>query len=96
MNRLTGRMWDIAAGRTDLPLEKVMAYRARWAARGFLVPPMHGKPRAECWDGLGDAVAWLIKTLPVWREECAKCWSRRLWLNAAVPFPIRWPVVPLP
>lgn len=88
--RLTGRRWDIAAGRSNLPPETVDAYRRHWHEQGYDVPPLHGRPQPTYFRGLGDVVAWLLKRLGVVRH-CSACDKRRQWLNAFCPLPLSWP-----
>ncbi|WP_437225997.1 glycosyltransferase family 2 protein [Planctomicrobium sp. SH661] len=40
MVELTGRLLEIASGRTGLDLERVRAYRSLFAQRGFVLPPL--------------------------------------------------------
>ena len=92
--KLTGRRYDIAAGRSGLPLHKVQAYRTRWLADGHELPdfdpagvPVVSRP------GLGDHVGRLLSSVGVTedRYKAAKqafglpptcsCAARREWLN---------------
>lgn len=83
---LTGRRWDIAAGRTDLPTATAHAYRAYWQSQGYALPVWLGRTR-----GLGDVIAYITHRVPLLqRRRCAACDSRRRVLNRWFRFP--WPL----
>lgn len=85
MPALKGPMLEIAAGRTDLPREKVLAYRAQFELMGLELPPID-----EEWDvtkpsrGLGDTVAKFTTKIGI--RPCGGCKQRQGVLNRLVPF----------
>lgn len=65
MTALTGRLLEIASGRTDLPMEKVIAYRKLLERQGYELPPLEGRSWPPGRSGR--------RSLPVRVRGCVGC-----------------------
>lgn len=67
---LTGRRWQIAAGKTDLTWNRVLAYRSLWERAGYQLPQLPGRDRSTA-GGPGTELKQLLGKIGI--EATADC-----------------------
>jgi hypothetical protein len=89
MKKLIGRRLEIAAGDAGIPLDRVRAYRDRWANQGYELPPIGMKlpepepPALIDNGGPGTELAALLGRLGIKADPGCKCRQKAEAMDAA-------------